>query len=547
MANVKISQLPLATSPLDSAVEMPVVQGGVTKRAGMTTIGFLQSGTGAVLRTAQDKMRETVSVKDFGAVGNGVADDTAAIQAAINSSAELVVFPQGTYRITSALTVPSGNKTLMSLGWRAATINQDGAAVYTLDIGSASVVTFDVRVEGFVFTRTSAAASGAVIRLRNVVYWQIDNCRLFMDNKAWRGLEIYSGFNGRCFEVLSENPIREHVYVSGGTNPGGNLDGVSVQNYFFETEMAGGNDGQPAATSGCILLDDNVQATIVQSPRVYSHTGYAVYCKGTLANRGNNALNLFYDLNVEASPGKTAGAIRIDNYTSSQVRIGWVSSLNIPAIHLTANCQSTITADIQAGIGGAGSYGYQDDGTQNTLQNLDVVGYTAGGSGVYLGSTVNTPVINGLTARQTTYVVEVDAGITSSTYVDISEVAFTGLSSTPFTGELITGTTASINDVKALGTNPFISSSSTITPPAGFTAYYVLGTTAINTINPTFFGQIVTLRFRDVNGRINDAAVAGGNVQLQTAGSNFTSTGGRGSITLQYDGSSWIELSRSPG
>jgi hypothetical protein len=45
MTNVKISQLPLATSPLDSTVEMPVVQGGVTKRAPVNTIGVEGGGT----------------------------------------------------------------------------------------------------------------------------------------------------------------------------------------------------------------------------------------------------------------------------------------------------------------------------------------------------------------------------------------------------------------------------------------------------------------------------------------------------------------------
>jgi len=100
MANVKISQLPLATSPLDSAVEMPVVQGGVTKRAGMTTIGFLQSGASAVLRTAQAKMQDVVSVKDFGAVGDGTTNDTAAFSAAAAASSQAIV-PAGTYLLNS--------------------------------------------------------------------------------------------------------------------------------------------------------------------------------------------------------------------------------------------------------------------------------------------------------------------------------------------------------------------------------------------------------------------------------------------------------------
>ena len=43
------------------------------------------------------------SAKEFGAIGDGQADDTAAIQHAINDGEGVVEFPKGIYRITRSL------------------------------------------------------------------------------------------------------------------------------------------------------------------------------------------------------------------------------------------------------------------------------------------------------------------------------------------------------------------------------------------------------------------------------------------------------------
>ena len=79
MSNVRISELPAATLPLTGAELVPVVQSGVTKQTTAAAVGA-----------------NAVNVKAYGAKGDGVTDDTAAIQAALNAS-DTVVFSEGTY------------------------------------------------------------------------------------------------------------------------------------------------------------------------------------------------------------------------------------------------------------------------------------------------------------------------------------------------------------------------------------------------------------------------------------------------------------------
>ena len=71
-------------------------------------------------RTLANRFADVVNVKDFGAVGDGVADDTAAIQAAINAAAAsgggFVFFNKGSYRITSAISINSSGIVLAGQG-----------------------------------------------------------------------------------------------------------------------------------------------------------------------------------------------------------------------------------------------------------------------------------------------------------------------------------------------------------------------------------------------------------------------------------------------
>ena len=57
------------------------------------------------LRTLGERFSDVVNVKDFGAIGDGVTDDTEAIQAALSAASKAVFFPAGTYITTKTLVV----------------------------------------------------------------------------------------------------------------------------------------------------------------------------------------------------------------------------------------------------------------------------------------------------------------------------------------------------------------------------------------------------------------------------------------------------------
>ena len=116
------------------------VQGFINyvKSAGASFISFIQNGTGAVSRTVQEKLRESVSIVDFGASDpTGNQDCSQAFQNAVNSS-KIVYVPAGSWRINSTVTVPSG---VMIYGeGHGSSILAYGCDAFTLSAG-ASLVT----------------------------------------------------------------------------------------------------------------------------------------------------------------------------------------------------------------------------------------------------------------------------------------------------------------------------------------------------------------------------------------------------------------------
>lgn len=113
------------------------IPGGLSSDA----VTFLQDGTGADERTVQSKLRDVVSVKDFGAVGNGIADDTAAVHEAFNyavANQREVYFPAGTYRVTSGYTMSATYSRLSICGEGGSQFAKNDAIILLDNISASS-------------------------------------------------------------------------------------------------------------------------------------------------------------------------------------------------------------------------------------------------------------------------------------------------------------------------------------------------------------------------------------------------------------------------
>ena len=232
--NGAVTESKLAASAVTSAkiLDGTIVNADVNASAGITAgkLSFTQAGTGAVARTVDSRLKDVVSVKDFGAIGDGVANDTAAIQAALDSG-KAVFLPSGTYKVTSQLTMGApyvfyGEGSLSS-------VLLTSCVGWTLKAGGApgNFILKDIHFLGANSNQGTATAKGFQNTTGGAQHeWLIEGCRFtYLLQAIDTPQNSYTGAIRECYVAQCGNGTANYaVQITGDSN---NLlvDHLSIQ------------------------------------------------------------------------------------------------------------------------------------------------------------------------------------------------------------------------------------------------------------------------------------------------------------------------------
>jgi hypothetical protein len=239
---------------------------------GDALIGFKQTYAlgimpGAVGKTLNNKMQDLVSVKDFGAVGDGIADDTAAIQAGINLACQYggnVYLPAGTYKISAALVFSMNNSATDPV--KRPSMSGDGMAATTIyqtaNANGIEVIGYDPNPAGYClfqdFTLYGYQKNKLGFALKDIAFVTINNVYLAGWSTGLYGANVLSS-------TFNDLVIR--------FNDGG---------FYFEPNAAFGFVSEPNAIimSNCTVGNNDSYGGKVIGAGTFNYTGGSIEANG---------------------------------------------------------------------------------------------------------------------------------------------------------------------------------------------------------------------------------------------------------------------------
>ena len=353
------------------------------------TSTFLQLGAGAVTRTVTSKLQDLVHVKDFGATGNGVSDDSAAFIAALASGAGEVRADDGTYVVNSVITLAKGQKIYFGVGThtlggiRFSDSLTDQTGTGKIECAGAGVTTLMLKngANDDVISQTNFAALTGTNSTFGLFRGEIRGCTID-GNKANQtgssyGIRLY-GHGLEMTDVSVRNAYSDGIYTEWGLDSTFATPYLDLEGYFTGIRSAF-NNGNGWTFRGphdsdfveMVLYQNGGWGLQVQTSTTYNGNGHLSNINTFLNTLGGVYSNSSLDGSQIAATTASGWGMLIDSgagsHNLSAAEFAGPVGLEVraPSQIVSGNVVNTSTAGLRLN-GGSGNF---------TLQMFNNTGY----------------------------------------------------------------------------------------------------------------------------------------------------------------------------
>jgi hypothetical protein len=337
------------------------------------TLYYRQPLTGAVTLPISSKVGESISVKDFGAVGDGVADDTTALQAAIDTNKPLY-FPAGTYKYSGLTGLSRSGLSLRGDGSHNTILKYTGTG-YGIDIDGSVGGLFiqNTQLEGL--TVEGNSATDACIRAKKMArsQWRDVNVRE-ADATTGAGV-LFQGVMLSRFESLvcsqDLNAMTTAPY-EGLRIEATSIDGNSSNNVFVNPYFEGAGTAPNSISIGIRIAGGSQNVFLGGSAESCKTWGLLI---GTDCNY-NAFLGVGFENLGASGDFADAGDSTVFNGCYSSVKAIWqgqrskVSAGTYERVQIDAGAVKNSFENIEVNHWRSGAGGFFDSGTATGWKNL---------------------------------------------------------------------------------------------------------------------------------------------------------------------------------